>query len=229
MNKLFKSMLRKGVLVFFYDILVYSNSLEEHCKHLRRVLEILKEQKLFANRKKCEFGRAALEYLGHIISSKGVAADPEKILAMQSWPTPKNLEELRGFLGLTGYYRKFVEGYGKLAEPLTRQLKRDSFNLDSEANLAFRRLKDAMTKVSILALPDFSLPFVVETYALGVGLGALLSQRQRPIAFFSQALSAKARLKSIYERELMGVVLAVQKWRHYLLGRHFIVYTDQKS
>lgn len=114
MKKVFKSLLWKCVMVFFDDILVYSRTLEAHCEHLRMVLGILKEQ-LYANWKKCEFACTTLEYLGHLISSQGVQANPKKIQAMQMWPVPKNLEELRGFLGLTGYYRRFVEGYGKLA------------------------------------------------------------------------------------------------------------------
>lgn len=102
------------------------------------MLEVLQEQKLYANRKKCEFACATLEYLGHVISLQGVAADPKKIQVTQSWPVPNSLKELRGFFGLTGYYRRFVEGYRKLAEPLTRQLKKDSFHWNSEAEMAFQ-------------------------------------------------------------------------------------------
>uniref|UniRef100_A0A803PBL9 RNA-directed DNA polymerase n=1 Tax=Cannabis sativa TaxID=3483 RepID=A0A803PBL9_CANSA len=141
------------------------------------VLRRLQQHKLYANRKKCSFGPLSLEYLGHIISSQGVSADPQKVAAMVQWPVPKSIKELRGFLGLTGYYRNLL---------WWKQMLR-------------------------------------------VGLGAVLMQDQRPIAYFSQVLSSRSRSKSVYERELMAIVLAIQKWRPYLLGRKFLVRTDQKS
>ncbi|TYK14439.1 uncharacterized protein E5676_scaffold186G00980 [Cucumis melo var. makuwa] len=229
MNQVFKPFLRRCVLVFSYDILVYSNDISEHEKHLGMVFALLRDNQLYANQKKCVFAHSKIQYLGHHISKKGVEADEEKIKSMVSWPRPSDVSELRGFLGLTGYYRRFVKGYSDIATPLTKLLQKNAFKWEEEAETAFVKLKVAMTTIPVLALPDWTLPFTIETDASGSGLGAVLSQRGHPIAFFSQKLSQRAQTKSIYERELMVVVLSVQKWRHYLLGRKFAIMSDQKA
>ena len=218
MNRVFQPFLRKFVLVFFDDILVYSKDMDSHKAHLHQVLAVLKENSLHVNFKKCLFGQSSIEYLGHWVLADGVAVDKGKIEAMLNWPTSSTLKELRGFLGLTGYYRRFVAGYGDLSWPLTQQLNKDSFHWNEEAESAFQRLKAAMTTVPVLALADLSQPFVLETDASGTRIGAFLMQHNRPIAYYSQIHSPRNQLKSIYERELMAIVLAMQKWRHYLLG-----------
>ncbi|TYK15071.1 Ty3/gypsy retrotransposon protein [Cucumis melo var. makuwa] len=229
MNQVFKPFLRRCVLVFFDDILVYSSDITEHEKHLGMVFATLRDNQLYANRKKCVFAHSQIHYLGHVISKHGVEADQDKVKSMLQWPKPKDVTGLRGFLGLTGYYRRFVKGYGEIAAPLTKLLQKNAFKWDENATLAFENLKSAMSTIPVLALPDWSLPFMIETDASGSGLGAVLSQNSHPIAFFSQKLSTRAQAKSIYERELMAVVLSVQKWRHYLLGRRFTIMSDQKA
>lgn len=179
---------------------------------MKKVLEILQQHQLYANQKKCEFGSSRLEYLGHVITLEGVAADPAKISAMVKWSRPENIRDLRGFLGLTGYYQRFILNYGSIAWPLTDLLKKDQFQWGKAAKETFERLKVAMTSVPMLVLSNFNEVFVVESDASGVGLGAVLMQNKQPLAYFSRALTDCEKEKSIYERELMVIVLTIQKW-----------------
>lgn len=195
--------------MFFDDILVYSRTELEHAQHLGIVLSVLSKHQLVANMKKCEFGKNEMAYLGHVVSSKGVAVDKDKIQAMVDWPLPTSLRELRGFLGLTGYYRKFIKGYAQLATSLTHQLRKDSFAWSSATASAFEQLKTALSSAPVLRMPDFSIPFVIEADASSFGLGAVLMHSGLV--------------------PLGAIVFVVQKWRHYLLGRHFIIWTDQYS
>ncbi|GKA80245.1 retrotransposon-related protein [Tanacetum coccineum] len=229
MNAVFKPYLRKFVLVFFDDILIYSGSEGEHWKHLQIVLQTMKEHTLFAKLSKCSFAEQKVEYLGHIISKEGVSTDPSKIQAMKQWPIPQTVKQLRGFLGLTGYYRKFIKNYAWISKPLTNLLKKDTFVWGKEAQTAFLQLKEAMTQTPVLALPDYSKTFVVETDASGVGIGAVLQQEGHPIAYLSKTLAPKHQALSTYEKEFLAVLMALEKWRSYLLDRHFKIKTDHFS
>ena len=157
------------------------------------------------------FACKEVEYLGHVITAKGVHTNLRKVAAMQQWPIPKDIKSLRGFLGFTGYYRKFVKGYGQIAAPLTTLLKKDSFCWSNEAELAFHQLKDAMVKPPVLALPNFDHPFMVECDASGRGIGAMLMQHGRPIAYHSQALKGKNLALSTYEKELLALIIVVKR------------------
>jgi hypothetical protein len=230
MNSIFEGYIRKFVLVFMDDILVYSKSLEEHVQHLKVVFNILLQNKFYAKRSKCQFAATSLEYLGHIISDSGVATDQSKTKAMLAWPTPSNLTDLRGFLGLTGYHRKFVKNYGVLAKPLTDLLQHNrNFVWTDKAAKAFETLKKAMVQAPVLALPDFDKPFVIETDACQDGIGAVLLQQGHPIAYLSGALGVNNQKLAIYEKEFMAIMMAVDKWRAYLQRGPFIIKTDHKS
>ena len=184
------------------------------------------QNQLYAKKSKCTFGHSEVEYLGHIVSSEGVKIDPKKVLAMQQWPTPTYVKALRGFLGLTGYYKKFIKNYGLIFAPLTNLLKKDSFKWTVEADFAFQHLKAAVMSPPILALPDFSKPFVIECDSSSVGIGTVLMQGQRPIAFHSQALKGKSLHLSTYEKEFLALITAIKRWRPYLLGKPCIIKTD---
>ncbi|GKA69210.1 putative mitochondrial protein [Tanacetum coccineum] len=229
MNTMFKPFLRKFMLVFFDDIMIYSKTKEEHCKHLAMVLQVMQNNTLFAKRSKCFFAVSQVEYLGHIISAQGVSTDPSKIKAMQKWPTPATLKQLRGFLGLTGYYRRFIKNYASISQPLTALLKKNAFKWNVAAELAYNQLKKAMIEAPMLALPNFDQEFVVETDANGTGIGNVLCKNGHPIAHLSKTLAAKHQSLSTYEKKILPVVAALDKWKGYLLDRHFKIITDHFS
>ncbi|RLN36021.1 polyprotein [Panicum miliaceum] len=230
MNTILAPLLRKGVLVFIDDILIYSATLEEHEKLLQQVFDILRQHQFKIKRSKCTFARKEITYLGHIVSGCGVATDPKNVTAVQQWPVPMNVKEVRGFFGLAGYYRKFVKGFGMLSKPLTELLKKNHpFVWSHEQQEAFEVLKVALTSAPVLALPDFKKQFVVETDASEKGIGAVLMQDGHPLAYLSRALGPKTQGLSTYEKECMAILIAVDHWRTYLQGAEFVIRTDQQS
>ncbi|GKC03170.1 putative mitochondrial protein [Tanacetum coccineum] len=178
-----------------------NESLEEHVIHLRAVLEVMRKHQLYAKLSKCVFGTGQVEYLGHVISAKGVSTNPAKIKAMEDWHVSSNVKQLRRFLGLIGYYRRFIKSYASISRPLTLLLNKNGFQWNKEAQVAFEHLKKAMMSAPVLPLPDFEKEFTVETDASGVGIGAVLIQGDHPIAYLSKTLSAKHQLMSTYEKE----------------------------
>lgn len=229
MNSIFRPYLRKFILVFFDDILVYSPTWELHLSHVKETLAILKKHNFYIKASKCEFGKQELEYLGHIVTHKGVKVDQKKIEAMVTWPQPTNTTDLHGFLGMLGYYRKFVQNYGIMARPLTNLLKKGHFKWNDDATDAFLALKQAMTTTPTLAVPNFKESFTIETDALGDGIGAVLTQHDRPIAYMSRALGVNKCNWSIYAKEMLAIVEAIRTWRPYILGQKFFIQTDQRS
>lgn len=229
MNHVFKHLLRKYVLVFFDDILVYSKDLSSHLTHLEKVFQILQDNHLKVKLSKCSFGQPSVNYLGHVISGTGVSVDASKVQCLTDWPKPTTLKALRGFLGLAGYYRRFVKNFGLIARPLTDMLKANNFIWTPLSEEAFQQLKLAVTTAPVLALPDFSKSFTIETDASGLGMGAVLTQDKHPIAFLSKAFSPKNQALSVYDKEMRAILYAVDKWRPYVLGRPFTIITDHQT
>ncbi|GJX09473.1 ty3-gypsy retrotransposon protein [Tanacetum coccineum] len=229
MNRLFSPYLRKFVIVFFDEILVYSTSLTAHVKHLECVFSCLQEHQFYVKKSKCAFGASTLEYLGHIISGLGVEVDSKKVAAVRDWPVPTTPRQVRGFLGLTGYYRRFIRGYATTAAPLTNLLRKGGFKWGEPEMKAFEDLKLQLSTTPVLSLPDFEKTFIVETDVADEGIGAVLLQEGRPICYFSRRLGPRMRVAATYQKELFAIVEAVFKWRHYLLGRRFIIRTDHRS
>jgi len=212
MNLVLKPFLRRCVLVFFDDILVYSSSWTEHLQQLRAVLDVLRAHQLHLKKSKCSFAMPTVQYLCHVISHEGVAMDTSKVAAVQSWPQPRSARGLRGFLGLAGYYRRFIKEYGAIAAPLTNLLRKNAFQWSMEAEAAFANLKSALSAAPVLHLPNFGREFLIDCDASGSGFGAVLHQGEGPIAFFSRPFAARHLKVAAYERELIGLVQAVRHW-----------------
>jgi hypothetical protein len=229
MNHVFHPFLLHFVLVFFDDILIYRKTWTDHLTHVDQVLRLLSQHQLFLKQSKCAFGASKVEYLGHLVGKDGVKVDPKNIESMQDWSHPKTLKILRGFLGLTGYYRKSVKNYGKIATPLMALLKKNSFTWTPGVAQAFQTLKMAMCTTLVLAHPDFTKTFVLECDASGKGIGTVLMQEGRPLAFTSKQLSEKNLGKPIYEKEMLAILHVVELWHPYLLGQHFQIKTDHQS
>ncbi|XP_028551072.1 uncharacterized protein LOC110094610 [Dendrobium catenatum] len=190
MSEVLKPLLGKCCVVYFDDILVFSLSMDEHWKDLKAVLELLRQHKLYLNKAKCELATSSVHFLGYIVSADGVGMDPNKISAIQQWQRPSTLTEVRSFHGLANFYRRFIRGFSIIMAPITDCLKASSFKWGEEQQRSFDTLKAALTEAPVLAAPNFSKPFHVDTDASAVGIGAVLSQEGRPVEFFSEKLSS---------------------------------------
>jgi hypothetical protein len=229
MNHIFKDQLRKSVLVFFDNILIYSWSWQEHMRHLDEVLSIMEARSLYAKDSKCKFGMTELHYLGQIISAQGLQVHQDKIRAIMDWSTPRNVTELRSFFRLCSYYRWFVRGFPQLGAPLKYLAKHGAFIWTEKSQESFDHKKEVMGTCPVLALPDFTLPFVLECDASGEGIGAVLMQEGHPIVFESWNIIQPERLYSIYDKEMLAIMHALTKFRQYLVGSKFVVKIDHNS
>jgi hypothetical protein len=231
MNEIFEDCLNDFVVVYLDDILVFSRNREEHAKHLQIVLERLKKRGLKVKQSKCKFFQKQLKFLGYEVSEKGVAVDEDKVKAILEIEQPKNLKELRSFLGSTNYYRKFIKEYALIASPLTELLKQTNpFIWSTTCEDAFQKLKQSLIQPPVLATLDPGKPFVVHTDASDVAVGAVLMQKHdeglRPLAYFSKKLGEREMNYPTHDKELLAIMHVLRVWKHYLLGVEFDLYTD---
>ncbi|KAJ9516381.1 hypothetical protein QJQ45_011054 [Haematococcus lacustris] len=236
MNDIFRQELDDCVILYLDDILIFLRTQEEHAQHLRRVLSLLQQHKLYAKLSKCEFGLSQTEFLGHIITSTGIACDPRKVAAVESWPTPQIVHDVRSFLGLANFYRRFVKNFSDIAAPITALTQADGHDKQGTVawgpvqQSAFEALKKALTTAPVLIAPDPSQPYTLRCDASGIGIGAVLTQGKGPaervVAYHSRKLLPAERNYPTHEQELLSVVGALKVWRHYLLGVQFTLLTD---
>ncbi|GKB39029.1 reverse transcriptase domain-containing protein [Tanacetum coccineum] len=230
MNRVCKPYLDKFVIVFIDDILIYSRNKEEHANHLRIILELLKKEKLYAKFSKCDFWIHIVQFLGHLIDSQGLHVDPAKIEAVKNWASPTTPTEIRQFLGLASYYRRFIKDFSKIAKSLTELTQKNKkYIWGEDQESAFQLLKQKLCEAPILALPEGNDDFVVYCDASHQGLGAVLMQREKVIAYASRQLKPNEENYTTHDLELGAVVFALKIWRHYLYGTKCTVFTDHKS
>ncbi|XP_071902594.1 uncharacterized protein [Coffea arabica] len=212
------------------SLLEKDQSLDEHVEHLRLVLSALRENSLFANMEKCVFCTPEVNFLRYIVGANGIHVDPAKVKAILEWPTPTNVSQVRSFHGLASFYRRFVKDFSTIAAPLNETIKKNvGFQWRKEQEESFNKLKDLLTSAPILALPNFDVTFEVECDASGIGIGAVLHQNNRPLAYFSEKLSGGALNYPTYDKELYAVVRALEVWQHYLMPKEFVIHTDHES
>ncbi|GJY12766.1 putative nucleotidyltransferase, ribonuclease H [Tanacetum coccineum] len=229
MNQLLRPFIGKFVVVYFDDILIYSASFSEHVTHVRQVLTLLRKDSFYAATKKCVFMTPKVLFLGYVVSGEGIQVDESKVAAVQEWPTPTTITEVRSFHGLASFYRRFISNFSSIMAPLTDCMKGKSFVWTKEAESAFQVVKEKLTTAPILVLPDFSKVFELHTDASKVAIGGVLSQGGRPVAYFSEKLTEPKSRYSTYDLEFYAVVQAVKHWRHYLFHKEFVLFTDHDS
>ncbi|KAK1617504.1 hypothetical protein QYE76_023021 [Lolium multiflorum] len=224
MNHILRPLIGKSVVVYFDDILIYSKNLEDHVQHVREVLCILRHEKLYANLPKCTFAQNKLVFLGFVVSANGIEVDSSKVEAIHNWPTPTNVAQVRSFHGLAGFYRRFVKDFSTIACPLNELTKKNvPFVWGKAQQNAFDELKKRLTEAPLLVLPNFSKTFEIECDASGLGIGGVLMQDGKPVAYYSEKLDGARLNYPIYDKELYALVRVLEVWQHYLWPKEEIV------
>lgn len=222
------------VFVYLDDIIIVNRTFEEHLQTLEEVFRRLRGARLRINTEKCQFCRTSLKYLGHVVDQQGIRTDPAKTSAVANWPTPTTIRQIRRFLGMASWYRRFVENFSTIAAPLTRLTRKNvRWTWGAKEDTAFQTLKQALISVPVLACPDFTKKFILQTDASNEGLGAVLTQNfeegERVIAYASRTLNQAERNYSATELECLAVVWGIHRMRDYLEGYTFTVLTDHQS
>lgn len=233
MNDIFREHLDKFVMVYLDDILIYSPDLSSHLSHLRTVLDLLRGHKLYGKLSKCDFCKNSVDYLGHVISAGGFSMEDSKVAAIRDWPTPRNKRDVQSFLGMVNFYRRFIAKCAAIARPLTELTGNVPFQWNDKCDIAFQRLRLAVSSAPVLRCFDPDLPIFVTTDASGLAVGAVLEQEEegqrRPVAYFSRNMQPAEQNYHPQEQELLAIVEALRHWRAYLHGRRFTVLTDHES
>nr|GEU36110.1 putative reverse transcriptase domain-containing protein [Tanacetum cinerariifolium] len=230
MNHVGKPYLDKFVIVFINDILIYSKSEEEHEVHMQTILELLKKEKLYAKFSNCKFWLQEVQFLGHVVNCDGIHVDPSKVESVKNWKTPASPIEIRSFLGLAGYYRRFIENLSKIAKPPSLlTLKNKTYVWDDKQEEIFHILKEKLCNAHVLALLDGPNDFVVYCDVSNQGFGCVLMQRGKVIAYASRELKTHDKNYTAHDLELGAVVFTLKIWRHFIYGTKSVIYTDHKS
>ena len=229
MDGLLGGLKHKCLLVYLDDIIVFSPTFQQHLEDIQTTFTRLQESGLTVNAPKCAFAQRSLRYLGHIVSAKGIQVDPDRTDAISKIPIPTSMKHLRSFLGAANFYRRFIEGFSSVAQPLFKLLKTPQFTWTPAAEQAFNQLKCNLTSAPVLAFPDFSLPFEVHTDASQIALGAVLMQAGKPIQFSSRTLHEPERSYPTWELEILAAVWAINMFRPYLEFDKFTLITDSTA
>jgi hypothetical protein len=224
MNNVLSDFLDIFVFVFIDDILIYSKNREEHEEYLKLVLQVIREHQLYAKFSKCDFFQKQVHYSGHVICEEGVTVDPEKIKSIMDWPTPKYVSDIRSFMGLEGYYRRFIKGLSKIGFPITSlQKKGVKFIWTSECEERFQHLKYLLTNAPVLKIADPNKDFLVCIDVYKEGLGGVLMQEGQVIFYKSKKLNENEINYVTHDLDLPAIVHTLKMWRNYLLGRRFVL------
>jgi hypothetical protein len=217
LRKIFEKEIGKILEIYIDDIVIFSNTIEDHLRHLRIFFDKLREHKIYLKRSKCSFLKQQVKFLGHIVSAEGINPDPDKVSVIKAWKEPTNVKELQSFLGLMNYYRKFIPNFAAISVPLTNLLKNDVvWKWNEKEKFAFEELKVKLIECATLKKPDFDKPFTITCDASDYSMGAVLSQEGYPIAFYSRKFNKTESNYSTYEKETLAILNAVRTWKHYL-------------